>query len=35
VHRILWHLDFHHGSRKVLTAAGTWLTPLLFGVIDD
>lgn len=24
----LWHLDFHHGSRKVLTAAGTWLTPL-------
>ena len=31
----LWHLDFHHGSRKVLTAAGTWLTPLLFGVMDD
>ncbi len=31
----LWHLDFHHGSRKVLTPSGTWLTPLLFGVIDD
>jgi transposase InsO family protein len=31
----LWHLDFHHGSRKVLTPAGTWLTPLLFGVMDD
>lgn len=31
----LWHLDFHHGSRKVLTRAGTWATPLLLGVIDD
>lgn len=31
----LRHLDFHHGSRKVLTASGTWLTPLLFGVMDD
>lgn len=31
----LWHLDFHHGSRKVLTAAGQWLTPLALGVIDD
>lgn len=31
----LWHLDFHHGSRKVLTAAGTWITPLLLGVMDD
>ncbi len=31
----LWHLDFHHGSRKVLTAAGAWITPLLLGVIDD
>ena len=31
----LWHLDFHHGSRPVLTAAGTWVTPLLFGVLDD
>ena len=23
----LWHLDFHHGSRKVLTAAGVWVAP--------
>ena len=30
-----WHLDFHHGSRKVLTRAGQWVTPLLLGVIDD
>ena len=31
----LWHLDFHHASRKVLTRAGTWVKPLLLGVIDD
>jgi putative transposase len=31
----LVHLDFHHGSRKVLTTAGQWLTPLLVGFIDD
>lgn len=31
----LWHLDFHHGSRKVLTRAGAWVKPLLLGVIDD
>jgi len=31
----LWHLDFHQGSRKVLTPAGTWLTPHLLGVLDD
>ena len=31
----LWHLDFHHGSRRVLTRAGTWETPMLLGVIDD
>jgi putative transposase len=31
----LWHLDFHHASRAVLTRAGTWVKPLLFGVIDD
>lgn len=31
----LWHLDFHHGSRKVLTHEGIWVKPLLFGVIDD
>ena len=31
----LWHLDFHHGSRKVLTRSGQWITPILLGVIDD
>jgi len=31
----LWHLDFHHGSRKVLTRQGDWVTPMLLGVIDD
>jgi hypothetical protein len=31
----LWHLDFHHGSRKVLTRAGAWATPLMLAVIDD
>lgn len=31
----LWHLDFHHGSRRVLTRAGAWVKPLLLGVIDD
>ncbi len=31
----LWHLDFHHASRKVLTAAGAWVKPMLLGVIDD
>lgn len=31
----LWHCDFHHGSRKVLTRQGAWEKPLLFGVIDD
>lgn len=30
----LWHLDFHHGSLKVLTREG-WQTPLLLGVLDD
>ena len=31
----LWHLDFHHASRKVLTRAGAWIKPMLLGVIDD
>jgi transposase InsO family protein len=31
----LWHADFHHGSRKVLTAAGQWATPLLVSFLDD
>jgi putative transposase len=31
----LWHWDFHHGSRKVLTARGEWQTPFLLGILDD
>ena len=31
----LWHLDFHHASRKVLTRAGAWVKPMLLGIIDD
>lgn len=31
----LWHADFHDGSRKVLTEAGEWKTPVLLGVLDD
>ncbi len=31
----LWHWDCHHCSRKVLTSRGEWVTPILFGVVDD
>lgn len=31
----LWHLDFHHAARKVLTRTGVWVKPMLLGVIDD
>lgn len=31
----LWHLDFHHASRRVLNRAGVWVKPMLLGVIDD
>lgn len=31
----LMHLDFHHGSRKVVTRRGHWVNPLLVGFIDD
>jgi putative transposase len=31
----LWHWDCHHGSRKVITARGEWVRPILFGVLDD
>ncbi len=31
----LWHLDFHVGSRKVLTPAGRWQRPMLLGILDD
>lgn len=31
----LWHLDFHHGSHKILTPEGEWIKPLLLGIMDD
>ena len=31
----LWHLDFHHGSRKILGRDGRWLKPMLLCVLDD
>jgi putative transposase len=31
----LWHLDFHHGSLKVLTAGGHRLRPIALGILDD
>lgn len=31
----LWHLDFHHGSRKILDKQGKWRKPLLLAIIDD
>lgn len=31
----LWHLDFHHGSRKLLGKDGKWYKPLLLAIMDD
>lgn len=31
----LWHLDFHHGSLKVLRPEGEWVRPILLGILDD
>ena len=31
----LWHLDFHHGSRRVLTRQGEWVKPMLMCIMDD
>lgn len=31
----LWHLDFHHGSARVLRDNGQWAYPLLLGIMDD
>src|SRR5271157_1635427 len=31
----LWHLDFHHGSLKVLTSRGQWQRPVVLGILDD
>ena len=31
----LWHLDFHHGSLRVLLSDGQWVYPILLGILDD
>jgi transposase InsO family protein len=31
----LWHLDFHQGSRALLTVDGEWHKPQLLGILDD
>lgn len=31
----LWHLDFHHGSRKIIGKDGQWHKPLLLAILDD
>jgi len=31
----LWHLDFHHGSIKILDSSGEWRKPLLLCILDD
>ncbi len=31
----LWHLDYHHGSRKIMTAKGEWVKPILLSILDD
>jgi len=31
----LWHLDYHHGRKKVLIASGEYVTPMALGLIDD
>lgn len=31
----LWHLDFHVGSRRVLSPSGEWIEVRLLGVLDD
>jgi putative transposase len=31
----LWHLDYHHGSRKIVTMSGRWVTPMLLAIMDD
>lgn len=31
----LWHYDFHVGSVRILRPTGEWVTPELFGALDD
>ena len=31
----LWHLDYHHGSRKIIAKDGRYITPMLLAIMDD
>jgi len=31
----LWHLDFHHSSRKIITSTGEIIRPSILAIIDD
>jgi putative transposase len=31
----LWHLDFHVGSKQILTAKGDYVAPQVLGILDD
>ncbi len=31
----LWHLDYHHGSRSIITTQGGWAKPMLLAIMDD
>jgi len=31
----LWHLDFHHGSLRVLLPNGQWAYPIVLAILDD
>jgi len=31
----LWHADYHHSSLQIITADGTWKTPILLAILDD
>lgn len=33
---LVWHLDFHFGSKKVLVVrGGEYVTPVVLGILDD
>lgn len=31
----LWHLDFHHGSCRIVDSRGVWIKPILLAILDD
>lgn len=31
----LWHLDFHHGSCRIVDSRGAWVKPILLAILDD